>query len=36
MLSRRAVNLGILATAGVAAGPKLAAAELKTIDLPLP
>jgi nitroreductase len=36
MLSRRAVNLGILATAALAAGPTRAAAELKTIDLPPP
>jgi len=36
MLSRRAVNLGILATAGLAVGPTLAAAEFKTIDLPPP
>jgi hypothetical protein len=36
MLTRRAVNLGILASAGLAAGPTLAAAELKTIDLPTP
>ena len=37
MLSRRAVNLGILATAGLAAGAtRVAAAELKTIDLPPP
>ena len=37
MLTRRAVNLGILATAGLAArGTQVAAAELKTIDLPPP
>jgi nitroreductase len=37
MLSRRAVNLGILATAGLAAGAtRVAAAELRTIDLPPP
>ncbi len=37
MLSRRAVNLGILATAGLAAGvTRVAAAEPTTIDLPPP
>jgi nitroreductase len=37
MLSRRAVNLGILATAGLAArATRVAAADLKTIDLPPP
>ncbi len=37
MLSRRAVNLGILATAGLAARvTRVAAADLKTIDLPPP
>ncbi len=36
MSSRRAVNLGILAAAGLAAGPTPAAADLKTVDLPPP
>jgi len=37
MLSRRAVNLGILATAALAARPTLTvAADLRTIDLPPP
>ncbi len=36
MLTRRTVNFGILAAAGLAVGPSLAAAELKTIDLPAP
>src|SRR5271157_5800010 len=37
MLSRRTVNLGILATAGLAVGPTLAAAsDLKAIELPPP
>jgi nitroreductase len=37
MLSRRAVNFGILATAGLAAGVTgVAAADLKSIDLPPP
>ena len=36
MLSRRAVGLGILASAGLARGRPAAAAELKTIDLPPP
>jgi len=37
MLSRRAVNLGILATAALAARPPLTvAADLRTIDLPPP
>jgi hypothetical protein len=36
MSSRRAVSLGVLATAGLAVGPSLAAADLKTIDPPPP
>jgi len=37
MLSRRTLNLGILATAGLAVGPTLAAAsDLKAIELPPP
>ena len=36
MLTRRTVNFGILAAAGLAVGPSLAATELKTIDLPAP